>query len=45
MNSFLEQDISDLPAGKYAYVIHIQGGDAGTTDIYSYVKINGDYRT
>ncbi len=38
----LEQDVSDLPAGKYAYTISIQGGDAGNTTIYSYVKINGE---
>ena len=42
VNFDLEQDVSDLPAGKYAYTISIQGGDAGITDIYSYVKINGE---
>lgn len=42
VNFDLEQDVFDLPAGKYAYTISIQGGDAGNTDIYSYVKINGE---
>lgn len=39
---YLEQEIKDLPAGKYKYSISIMGGDAGTTNIYSYVKINGE---
>ncbi len=38
----LEQDLEGLPAGQYAYRISIQGGDGGKTDIYSYVKINGE---
>ena len=38
----LEQDITGLPAGHYDYSISIMGGDAGNTDIYSYVKINGE---
>ena len=42
VNFDLEQDILDLPAGIYAYRVSIQGGDAGGTDIYSYVKINGE---
>lgn len=37
-----EQTVSDLPEGKYKYTISIMGGDAGETDIYSYVKINGE---
>ena len=37
----LEQDVAELPAGKYNYQISIMGGDGGTTDIYAYVKING----
>ena len=37
----LEQEVRDLPAGKYDYSISIMGGDGGTTDIYAYVKING----
>lgn len=37
----LEQTVENLPAGKYNYTISIMGGDCGTTDIYSYVKING----
>ena len=42
MNFDLEQDIASLPAGQYVYRISIQGGDAGETDVYSYVKINGE---
>lgn len=38
----LEQTVSTLPAGMYRYEIAIMGGDGGTTDIYSYVKINGE---
>jgi len=38
----LEQTVTDLPAGPYRYEIAIMGGDGGTTDIYSYVKINGE---
>ena len=37
----LEQEVTELPAGKYTYSISIMGGDGGTTDIYAYVKING----
>ena len=37
----LEQQLT-LPAGTYRYEISIQGGDGGETDIYSYVKINGE---
>ena len=38
----LEQEVKDLPAGKYKFAISIMGGDAGETDIYAYVKINGE---
>ena len=38
----LEQTAQDLPAGTYKYSISIMGGDAGDTDIYAYVKINGE---
>ena len=34
-----------LKDGKYNYSISIMGGDGGDTEIYAYVKINGDYRT
>ena len=37
----LEQTVEDLPAGTYRYEIAIMGGDGGTVDIYSYVKVNG----
>ncbi|MBQ3012712.1 MAG: glycosyl hydrolase 53 family protein [Clostridia bacterium] len=38
----LEQEIDGLKAGKYNYSISIMGGDGGETDIYAYVKINGE---
>ncbi len=38
----LEQTIENLPAGQYVYRISIQGGDGGKTEIYSYVKRNGE---
>ena len=38
----LEQTAQDLPAGTYKYSVSIMGGDAGQTEIYAYVKINGE---
>ena len=38
----LEQELTDLKAGKYNYSISIMGGDGGDTEIYAYVKINGE---
>ena len=38
----LEQNVEDLPSGKYRYEISVMGGDGGATEIYSYVKINGE---
>ncbi len=37
----LEQELKDLNTGKYTYSISIMGGDGGNTEIYAYVKING----
>ncbi len=37
----LEQDIANLPSGKYKYSISIMGGEAGETDIYAYIKVDG----
>ena len=37
----LEQEVKNLTSGKYNYSISIMGGDGGTTEIYAYVKING----
>lgn len=37
----LEQEVADLGTGTYKFSISIMGGDAGETDIYAYVKING----
>lgn len=40
---YLEQAVTTLTkAGTYKYTISIMGGDGGETDIYSYVKINGE---
>ena len=38
----LEQDVPDLPEGKFRFSISIMGGDCGDTDIYAYIKINGE---
>ncbi len=38
----LEQEVRDLPEGKYAFTVSIMGGDGGETDIYAYVKVNGE---
>ena len=37
----LEQEVKDLTSGTYKFGISIMGGDAGETEIYAYVKING----
>ncbi len=41
VNFDLEQEIKDLAAGTYKYSISIMGSDGGTTNIYAYVKVNG----
>jgi len=38
----LEQEVANLKTGKYDYSISIMGGDGGETEIYAYVKINGE---
>ena len=38
----LEQHLKTLLAGTYNYSISIMGGDGGETEIYAYVKINGE---
>lgn len=38
----LEQEVNGLPQGTYKFSISIMGGDCGETDIYAYVKINGE---
>ena len=38
----LEQDAEELPEGTFRYEISIMGGDGGETDIYAYVKKNGE---
>ena len=37
----LEQAVKDLPEGKFRFAISLMGGDCGDTDIYAYVKIDG----
>ena len=38
----LEQTVASIKSGKYKYSISIMGGDGGETEIYAYVKINGE---
>jgi len=38
----IEQEVACLEIGTYKYSISIMGGDCGETDIYAYVKINGE---
>ena len=42
VNFDLEQEVTELPTGTYKYSISIMGGDAGETNVYAYVKINGE---
>ena len=38
----LEQTVSDLPEGKFRFSASIMGGDCGETEIYAYVKADGE---
>ena len=38
----LEQTVADLPEGKFRFSASIMGGDCGETEIFAYVKINGE---
>ncbi len=38
----LEQEVKDLPEGSYRFTLSIMGGDGGETEIYAYVKIDGE---
>ena len=38
----LEQEVQGLSSGNYKFQISIMGGDCGQTDIYAYVKVNGE---
>ena len=38
----LEQQVKNLKSGVYNYSISVMGGDGGETEIYSYVKLNGE---
>ena len=37
-----EQTLSSLAAGTYRFSVSIQGGDGGETEIYAYVKLDGE---
>ncbi|MBR0436822.1 MAG: glycosyl hydrolase 53 family protein [Clostridia bacterium] len=37
----LTQEVKDLPAGDYTFTISIMGGDAGETDIFCFVLVDG----
>lgn len=37
-----EQEVKGLKTGRYKYAISIMGGDCGETEIYAYVKIDGE---
>ena len=38
----LEQELRELPAGRYRFSVSIMGGDAGEQEIYAYVKRDGE---
>ena len=38
----LEQSVTGLDSGNYRFSISIMGGDSGESDIYAYVKVNGE---
>ncbi len=38
----LEQKMEDLPAGKWRMRFSVMGGDAGSQEIYTYVRVNGE---
>lgn len=42
VNFDLEQQLTGLTAGKYKFSMSIMGGDVGESNIYIYVKINGE---
>ena len=37
----LEQEVRDLPEGNFRFSVSVMGGDCGETDIYAYVKVDG----
>ena len=37
-----EQTVTDLPEGKFRFSLSVMGGDCGETDIYAYVKVDGE---
>ena len=38
----VEQTVEDLAAGTYRFAVSIMGGDAGDSEIYAYVKVDGE---
>ena len=37
----LEQTVPDLPEGRFRFSLSVMGGDCAETDIYAYVKVDG----
>ena len=38
----LEQTVTDLPEGRYRFSVSIMGGDCDESEIYAYVRIDGE---
>ena len=36
-----EQTVNDLPEGRFRFSVSVMGGDCGDTDIFAYVKVDG----
>ena len=34
--------VPDLPEGRFRFSVSLMGGDCGETDIYAYVKVDGE---
>ena len=37
-----EQTVTELPEGRFRFAVSIMGGDCGETEIFAYVKVNGE---
>ncbi len=38
----LEQTVTNLPEGKFRFAVSIMGGDAGSHEVYAYVRVDGE---
>ena len=38
----LEQAVAGLPEGRFKFTVSVMGGDCGETEIYAYVRANGE---